>query len=69
MQYRQKVQYYNYDKNLSASSAAFHDKESRESKKDRTDDLIIEENTVYEIDQDCYERSRRSRINQKGSEK
>lgn len=29
------------------------------------DDLIIDETSVYEIDQECYERARRNRLRQK----
>jgi hypothetical protein len=31
------------------------------SRKNKDEDLIIEENTVYEIDRECYERLRRQR--------
>lgn len=33
----------------------------------KPDNLIIEDNTVYEIDPDCYEKVKRARMNQKKS--
>lgn len=34
-------------------------------KDNKLDSLIIDDNTVYEIDLDCFERAKRNRINQR----
>ncbi len=37
----------------------------KEPKEKLSDDLIIDDNSVYEIDQECFERVRQSRLNQR----
>lgn len=34
-------------------------------KDNKLDSLIIDDNTIYEIDLDCFERAKRNRINQR----
>jgi hypothetical protein len=44
--------------------------ETEKRKKERDNDLIIEDNTIYEVDRDCYERLKRqkkgNKMNQTG---
>ncbi|MDF2589640.1 MAG: hypothetical protein K0S41_3481 [Anaerocolumna sp.] len=47
-----------YNPNLSSTA----NKNNREKS---MDDLIIDDNSVYEIDQECFERVKRSRNNQR----
>lgn len=48
-----------YNKSVSATY-------NKENKDNKSDDLIIDDNTIYEIDQDCYNNAKRNRTNQKG---
>jgi len=38
---------------------------NKEGSRNRIEDLIIDDNTVYEIDQDCYERVKKKRLSQR----
>ena len=43
---------------------------NKERKEKVLDDLIIDENTIYEIDQSCYEKMKKNRLTQRrGGEK
>ena len=53
--------YYNSNNNNWNRHDRPHEKERSRSKSD--EDLIIEENTIYEIDRDCVERLKRKRKN------
>jgi hypothetical protein len=50
---------FQYDSNKPITKNDMSD--SVHKRKGKDDDLIIEENTVYEIDRDCYERLKRQK--------
>ncbi len=56
----QKANNQKYNEGSSGSSYEYEN-----NKINSTDGLIIDDNTVYEIDQECYEKAKRARINQK----
>ncbi|NLL72537.1 MAG: hypothetical protein GX237_03325 [Clostridiales bacterium] len=55
--------YYNSQKDNQKRYGRQQDKDTLRKKSD--EDLIIEENTIYEIDRDCVERLKRKRRNLK----
>ena len=48
------------EENISFSSAT-----NKEGKENIIDDLIIDDNTIYEIDQSCYEKMKKNRLIQR----
>lgn len=52
-----------YQKNRNDNSERdnLYSKDQGKRKKDRDDDLIIEDNTVFEIDRECYERLKKQK--------
>ena len=47
------------NKNHNSERDKMYSKDPNKKQRDRDDDLIIEENTVYEIDRECYERMKK----------
>ncbi len=50
---------FQYDNKKDSDIVKYGSKENDQKKND--EDLIIEENTIYEIDRECYERFKRQR--------
>ena len=48
------------EENISISSAT-----NKEGKKNIIDDFIIDDNTIYKIDQSCYEKMKKNRLIQR----
>ncbi len=50
-----------YDNRNNTSQSKTNPNEINKNRKGKDDDLIIEENTVYEIDRECYERLKKQK--------
>ncbi len=50
-----------YEKHKTATNENYNVHNTLNSGKEMEDDLIIEENTVYEIDRECFERLKRQK--------
>lgn len=59
--YNNKGYRYQYSKREGNSKDITRPSQKETSKSKRDEDLIIEENTIYEIDRDCMERLKRNR--------
>lgn len=60
---------FQYDRNKNRSNDKVNINETDKKSRDRDTDLIIEENTIYEIDRDCYERLKRQKKGNKDLKK
>jgi len=52
---------FQYEKQSNSVSENNDQSEVSKNRRERDEDLIIEENTVYEIDRECYERLKRQK--------
>ncbi|MHB8129882.1 MAG: hypothetical protein ACYDEX_12865 [Mobilitalea sp.] len=52
---------FKYEKPSNSMSENNNQREATKNQREGDEDLIIEENTVYEIDRECYERLKRQK--------
>ena len=59
--YRQGAYGYRYEASNAAAKDNGNSNDLDNGRRNKDDDLIIEDNTIYEVDRECYERLKRQR--------